>query len=527
MRKILFGLTAFGLLLFIGSCQKDEGYQVPSGSQVDVSALIGDNQIVYDLDPNGMTPLSAELSFSSPEPTKVELTVLGPKPVHKSFDEFTKEHKHPILGLYADQTNTVVLKLMNSAGNFAYDTLLITTGSLYEGMPTVEIDVQNTALMEPGMHLVGCHMANNGLFESRPFVFDGNGAYRYLLDLSSYGRITWPIQRLRNGNFLVVNLYGVYEVDMLGNELMHNAIGGYRAHHDAIEMPNGNLLISVERYDAQINDGTGMVNAADDHVIEISRGSGQIVTEWDLRQLLDVDRHDLANGGGDWFHMNAIWYSEKDDCLILSGRNQGVVKVDRNNNLKWILAPHKGWGKAGYMGEGAETAPFLLTAVDAAGSPYAQDIQDGDIADAGFDWTWGQHAPVLKDNGNILIFDNGFNRQFGAASGAYSRAVEYKIDENNLTVQQVWEYGTDRGTETFSAIISDVDIMPNTKNILFTPGIVVSPEGNHAKIVELTYPAKQEVFEANVMFKNLKGSGQLVWGQMDIAYRSERFDLYP
>ena len=36
----------------------------------------------------------------------------------------------------------------------------------------------------------------------------------------------------------------------------------------------------------------------------------------------------------------------------------------------------------------------------------------------------------------------------------YSRFVEYKIDEKKGTVQQVWEYGKERGYDFYSPITS-------------------------------------------------------------------------
>ena len=152
--------------------------------------------------------------------------------------------------------------------------------------------------------------------------------------------------------------------------------------------------------------------------------------------------------------MNGIDYSESDDCLIISGRNQCVVKVNRNNELVWILAPHKGWGKSGANGTGIETNPYLLTAVDASGQAYSLDIQNGDNRSIDFDWSWGQHAPVVLENGNLLLFDNGFKRQYTGAE-VFSRAVEYEINESNNSIREVWSYGEVRGSECFSNIISN------------------------------------------------------------------------
>ncbi|MDZ7845453.1 MAG: aryl-sulfate sulfotransferase [Owenweeksia sp.] len=113
-----------------------------------------------------------------------------------------------------------------------------------------------------------------------------------------------------------------------------------------------------------------------------------------------------------------------------------------------------------------------MDAINSGGTPYASNVQMGDTKEPNFDWVWGQHAPMELPNGDILIFDNGFNRQFGNG-GAYSRAVAYKVDETNMTVQQTWRYGENRGTETFSTIISDVDYLTQTGHYLFTPALLM------------------------------------------------------
>ena len=122
-----------------------------------------------------------------------------------------------------------------------------------------------------------------------------------------------------------------------------------------------------------------------------------------------------------------------------------------------------------------------------------------------------------------MVFDNGTNRNFGAAAG-YSRAVEYKIDESAGTVQQVWSYGEELGPEAFSNIISDVDLLSRTGNRLFAPGYINNGSGGSARVYELTYPDNQVVFESVLNFKDLLSTGQ-GWGQIDIAYRAERVRL--
>ena len=135
---------------------------------------------------------------------------------------------------------------------------------------------------------------------------------------------------------------------------------------------------------------------------------------------------------------------------------------------------------------------------------------------------------MLLPNGNLFVFDNGLKRTFSAEGEPFSRGVEYAIDEEALTTTQVWQYGKERGEAFHSAIISDVDYLPETENRLITPGIVWSSDPYYALITEVTYPAAEVVFEAKLTFKNLLStSDELDWGQFDIAYRSERLPLYP
>ncbi|QUJ05891.1 aryl-sulfate sulfotransferase [Salmonella enterica subsp. enterica] len=45
----------------------------------------------------------------------------------------------------------------------------------------------------------------------------------------------------------------------------------------------------------------------------------------------------------------------------------------------------------------------------------------------------------------------------------YSVAVEYQIDEKNMTVSQMWEYGKERGFDWYGAITLITEYRPETK----------------------------------------------------------------
>ena len=540
--KLYLFALALGSILW--ACNEDpDDPSNPSGpstqpqTEVAIENLLN-GSITTTLNPSGVAPLTAELTFSTQGNTEVEITVLGKVPVSNKFDMISSSHAIPILGLYADTMNSVVLKISNKLA-YAYDTIKIQTDSLPAALPTVEIVTANPFMMEEGMNLNCLSVTNGTRFEGMPMIYDHMGDIRWFLDLRgkypNAGFIS-PWEPIDNGRLLTEVGDQVIEFDMLGYEAKVIPLpAGYESHHDVIKLPNGNYAVAVNKASSTMpwtdTSGTQNRQTVEDILIEISP-SGTILQEWDLKNLLDVDREVIQGsltsyGAVDWFHMNAVEYSESDDTYILSGRHQGVVKVDRQGKLVWIIAPKKFWGNAGIDGNGYSTDSLLLTAVDGNGTPYSNDIQNGDANDPNFDWPWGQHAPVVLPNGNIAIFDNGCNRTFTRPTPMvmpnYSRYVEYKVNESNMTIQQVHEYGSARGTETFSWIISDVDYLPNTGNVLFLPG--VSDGFSTSRMVELTRPGMMPVFEGKLTFKTILNP-PLTFGQLDINYRAERVKLY-
>ena len=477
--------------------------------------LVG--EVSLEKNPYGTAPLTAEATFTTRIPTRVTLTVAGAEPVTQTFAEAT-EHRIPILGLYPDTENEVTLSLESSEGGLEL-TRTVQTDPLPAELPTIDILKADKTRMEPGWNLVSFRLSDKP-DRALPFMFDPEGAVRWYLDLPESGRTTSP-ERAHNGNLIFGFEDTIYEYTMLGEEKNEWDISGYSYHHDIVEKPDGNLIIAVAK--------EGLATL-DDFAIELDRSSGEIIREWDFRQVFDQDRQTFDDDKIDWLHVNALWYDVRDDTLIVSGRVQGLAKVTMDNELVWLLAPHKGWGD---NGAGQATSEYLMTAVDENGSPCPEAVQQGDETAEGFSWSWGQHAPLILPSGNLFVFDNGDNRNFtqdGSQNSPqnvmYSRGVEYAVDEAALSVKQVWQYGQERGSAFYSPIVSDVDLLPQTGNRLITPGIInnFGTPPAYSRITEVTYPGKELVFEAKLNFKNLF-EGESVYG--DSVYRSERLQLYP
>lgn len=523
MNIVKISSAALFVCSLLTACNAPIGQQLPGLLASDITVTPN---------PYGVAPLTAEVSFQTEVPTQVSIEVLGEEPVTHTFEGQTVDHRLPILGLYPGTENRVIIRMTTAQGKVDEDTFTVTTEPLPDYFPEVGVTTAEGAKVEEGWTLSQYSVNASGLpvegdeavqgrLRSFPFMFDTDGNIRYYLDLEAIGGVVYEVGRLQNGNWTFGHDRNVYEYDMLGQEINRWAVPGYIAHHETTEKPNGNLLVAVHKAGTKNKDGSATDG---DHVIELERTTGKIVGEWDMRKILDVYRRDLVASNVDWFHINAIWYDAEDDTLLVSGRNQGVIKVTQDNQLVWVLAPHQGWGKAGINADSYETTDYLLSAVNAQGTTYPERVQQGTESAPDFDWVWGQHAPMILPNGNLFVFDNGFMRHFSPnGRESYSRGVEYAIDETAMTVQQVWEYGQTRGDEYFSPIISDVDYLPTTGNRLIMPGIARVGETPGAYVTEVSYPEGAVVSEAAIRFRGFFKTDTFFG---EIIYRSERLPLY-
>lgn len=511
-------LSLLGVLVLGMGCKKEDDELQLTGQEIAMEDILAES-IELTLNPYENAPLAAEAIINTTGPTMITVQIGLENGLIHEASQTAELHKVPVLGLYPDALNTIIITITAENGDFAKDTLELETNPLPDYLPSIDILTLKENRSEPGFTLCEFLHAKTGKMIARPFLFDSAGRIRWYLELKEIENFINPIKRLRNGNWLFALNQTLYEYDMLGRQINTWEIEGYLQHHEVVEKEDGNFLVAVTKKDLE---------TIEDHIIEIGRISGEILRVWDLREILDIDRFDLFWNSRDWLHVNSLWYDEADGGIIISGRHQGIFKVSRDNRLIWILAPHKGWGSAGLDGTGKPTSNYLLTAVNEEGTPFVEAVQHGEERALNFDWTWGQHAAMALPNGNILAFDNGFNRFFRpGTTPKHSRGVEYKIDEENFTVQQVWEYvSTEPGT-FYSRNLGDADYLPITDNRLFCSGNIHHNGERYARIVELAAPEADVIFEAQINYSNIHSTGSDTWGQTDMVYRAERLPIYP
>jgi arylsulfate sulfotransferase len=506
----LFPLALVGLILLAGC---------------DANSTAPDPDFITNLtvtpNPTGYAPLTAELELTTSRPVAVEVVVPGRnggEEVRHRFPSVSQQARLPILGLYPGVDNTITLRFLDPAGTLLGEvTRTITTPSLLRDFPRITVNSATPAAMTPGMNLVSYFGYYSQLTPQRPFIFDTEGAIRWYLDFTHHPNLMnlfydCGVARLANGNlyFGDGSTGRIIEMDMLGRIVHQWTMPGYGFHHNVIEKPNGNFVATVNKWG---------VATVEDYVIEIDRTTGAIVREWNLNQSLDHTRRAwpmVGDENADWFHGNGLAYDPRDDAIIVSGRTQGVVKLTNDNQVVWILAPHREWGTAG---DGTDLSTKLLQPLDANGQPITDPaVLDGTANHPDFEWNWYQHAPKLMPDGTLLVFDNGDNRNY-VDQPWYSRAVAFRINADAMTVQQLWQYGKERGTETFSRVISDVAYHAAEDNIMFSPGAVSFSGVDYGKVIEVSRTTRAVVFEATVT------PPTSAWGMT--FHRAERLSLYP
>ncbi len=399
------------------------------------------------VNPYGNSPLTALVAFHTDRQVAPTVVINGRDELSTFSHTFepATDHYLPIYGLYADTDNQITISYSDN-GQTTTKTINVTTDPLPNdlALPT-EVIADKTQL-------------TNDLYFFTPssqgyaVAYDVNGDVRWYLSQQA----TWKIDRLANGHLLVstdrlVNqpyyTTGLYEMNLLGKIYVEYSLpGGY--HHDYFEMPNGNLLVAT-------NDFNNVHGTVEDVIVELDRQTGNIVKTFDLKNVLPMEDGKSENWSNyDWFHNNSVWYDDKTNSVILSGRHQdAVIALDyTTGQLKWIIGDPTNWSD--------EYQKYFFTPI-------------GD----NFEWQWSQHATMVTPDGYIFLFDNGNNKSkiadnYVPAQDSYSRGVMYKIDTNNMTIEQVWQYGKERGSDFYSPYISDVDYIDTNHYIIHSGGIV-------------------------------------------------------
>ena len=313
--------------------------------------------------------------------------------------------------------------------------------------------------------------------DAAPGVFIGNlgkkGGYRVILDNTGY-----PLFYSKDTNFAykLVLSNGLIAVKVGGQDFLlkdesFTVVDSFAGTNGRcfVMLPNGNAIVGVG-HNRQIDMSQVVAGGRPDAVLQ---GGGflemdankQIIFEWNCLDYMPLTETlaDLTQKSIDFTHLNYVNIDPVDHNYLLSIRHScSVLKVSRTTGeIIWRLG-----GPANdftFIGEHEENAPYYFIA---------------------------QHSVHRLANGNILFFDNGgAGGQLNVTERTYSRAVEYHLDEVNMTATLVWEYRKD--PDVYARSGGDVQKFDNG-NTLINWGAAT---GADVPIVTEVTPAGEIAFE--------------------------------
>lgn len=400
-----------------------------------------DNPLVK-YNPYLINPLAAVVLFRTEKEVAVTITVRGKEKQGDIKHTFPKATTHilPVLGLYADYENTVEIELYRGYKK----TIQIQTEPLGSDVPKL-VRMETTAgYLQDQLIIVSPALTQLAS------GFDYQGEIRWYLNIPT----VFDIKRLKNGNISIGShrllqmpyyMSGLYEMSMVGKIYKEYAIpGGY--HHDQFEMEDGNLLVLTEDLRS---------DTVEDMLVLIDRNTGDILKTWDYKNFLEPG---VGPSGSytphDWFHNNAVWYDKNTNSITLSGRHiDAMVNIDYDSGeLNWIIGDPTGWPEK-YQ------------------KYFFKPVGDGE-----FDWQYEQHACVITPDGDVMCFDNGHWRSkvkenYLLNKDNFSRGVRYKINTDDMTIEQVWQFGKERGQHFFSQYICNVEYYEEGHYMVHSGGI--------------------------------------------------------
>ncbi len=439
-------------------------------------------------------PLIAIIDFESPLEVVPTLEISDGQRTWEQPWRVQPARKHRIaaLGMRPDREHTIRVKVTAEDREPEFSQpLTFRTPPLPASFPPLRTILSKPEKMEPGVTMFSVN-----LWRDSVSMLD----YGYLIALDSAGEVVWycdtgdriaDIRILKNGHLLYQhgNYRYLYEIDILGRDVRRwygtkltgppdataIPVAVDTLHHDILELPNGNYmtlateLVNFDEYPISEFDPDAPWEPAHvvcDIVVEFNPQTGQIVDQLRLFDVLDKKRFgymalsgfwkdkyndDIGDFSRDWSHANSLEFIPKEQAILVSFRHLDcIMKINwKTKQIRWIFGDPDGWGEA--------WQEFLLK-------------PEGDLA-----WPYHQHSPQLTPRGTLLMYDNGnyrarpFNKGTPAVDN-HSRVVEFDIDEQAMTVKQIYEYAGTADDRFYCPFYSEADWLPQTKNILVTDG---------------------------------------------------------
>lgn len=464
------------------------------------------------VNPYEIAPQSAFIVFETAEAVSVTSAIQGrtaETTITNTISDKTTYHEIPLIGLYEGE-NTVTVTL-SSGETYSYE---ITTQAIPESCLTqsgVELLDSDVSQLTEGLYML------KNVYRT---LIDVNGdirGYVYFGAESSGFGCSGADEVTENGHFFVtMDEYTTYsvimELDYMGQVYREIQTNNMNTHHDAYLIDDSTLLLGQSSLDLDSYVET-LYDPALEEIFNYAGGSVEV------RNFGDEDA----------LHLNTVAYGGEGYILVSLRGQHAVAKLSYPElEVQWVLSVYDDV----YLGEG----DVMLT-------PVGDD----------FEWFYSQHdVALVGENGDgtvdITLFDNGVQRGMDPdgdypADEMYSRMVRYRIDEVNMTVEQVWDYGEELGNEYLAYVHSSTQYIPESNTYLGAFDAIDAIETGGADcprvgsyVIEVTedkeivfqlrlnkYNYRVEKLSSDVFYSAWEGIGQ---AQRDYVYIGDPVALY-
>ena len=344
--------------------------------------------------------------------------------------------KLPIYALYDNYENTLNLSFKfndNSVNNLS---IKVSSGAfkdarnVYDNVETIQ---SSESINKTSYSYIFLKSAVRG-----PVIMDIDGSIRWVgsedYDSSNSTYLDGIFYTTLNNNFITHSLADNKTQQPIYQPSEYSDYTGISTHHN-IEKGKSGLLIQITAYKDEIKRIESVIWEIDFF--------GNVIKEWAIGEILEAymtdegdNASDFVRHGSDWCHTNSTTYQESDDSLLVSCREDFVIKLDYSSGKgKWVFGDEtKYW----------YTFPSLIKL-----SLFSQDTKP-----------IGQHSLSIV-NDELMLFNNGFfsmRQPDGVSRGislATSRGARYLIDEQNKSADLVWEYDPGLYSDVCSSIYKD------------------------------------------------------------------------
>lgn len=431
-----------------------EEYQDAVEERLELEKSTGDyteDHMLIKENPYGTNTLSLYVYFSTQEPVSVSYNVSVPDSSIVDFsqtpageEEFTTEHEFQVLGLIAEEENTITFTLTKEDGSVETRSYVHTMGEL---SGEEERKLQQTEVAEQGESVTdGLYviLGNDSDKEDFMYYYDNSGVLRGEIPLIGYRshRLLFQDDRM----YYSISENQIAAVNRLGKVEMIYDTGTYSLHHDYVFDDDGNMLVLATDTESE---------SVEDQIIKIDTQTGEVSCVLDLEELFpDYKETCIKNDDGelDWMHINTIQWTG-DDAVLLSSRETSTIlmitDIYDSPKVEYMIGEESFWEGTGYE-------ELLLRKDESMGT---------------FPNTGGQHSITYVkdetlDEGEYYLYL--FNNNFGTSNsnpsydwkqidgmetsmkeGTTSYYYKYKINENDGTYSLVQSFEV-----PFSAYVS-------------------------------------------------------------------------